>query len=283
MTGYLSAPGAVSNEQAIATDLSSTFGLNQAQVAGFLGNFQTEANFNPGAYNPNENAHGFAQWEGGRWAGGYLGGLSGFSQARGLDPSSASAQIQWLNAELAGPYHSVLNSLAGVTDPQQAAYIVSTQYEGNTPSSIPARQANAQTAYSQLTSGQPLTGGGSVSAPAASGAQQQAAGWLFGIPGLGLPNLAGGAWNPLNWPNDIVNGVTSTVGRDIGQGIEGVIRDVAHPLYTFLLNAFLVVGGAVVVIIALVMLAHSDDNPNTGGEGDSEGGAAHDAELAAAA
>lgn len=151
--GSPAAPGSAiaagsTNQTANVSLLAQTLarlGLNQAGQAAFLGNFQTESGFDPNAYNANEGAVGFAQWEKGRFT-----ALQSYAQSTGGSVYSANTQAGFLAQELTGPYAGVLAQVKAVTagnntesGAQQGASIVQSQYEGSTPDSLGARMANA--------------------------------------------------------------------------------------------------------------------------------------------
>lgn len=263
--------------------------LLQAEAA-ILGNIQAESGFSPTALarndgGPGVDAHGIVQWEGGRYS-----NLVSFAKSIGLDPSSIQAQAQFLGKELSGHYSNVLTSLKGATSENQAAQIVQAHYEVSSPASLGKRQSYAGTIYGQLTSGATLSGGGQTNATPATFTSAQ------GAVGSGLlPGPLGPALDPFG----ILPGDKSAAGSilgSVGSDIVGAAEDLAKPLVKWLLNAFLVVTGIIVVIIAVVLLAKDADDHVAGdgettapsrGEGrageESKGGAEHDAEDAAVA
>lgn len=235
------------NEQAIVSDLERAFGLSAQQADAFAGNFQVESGFDPNAYNANENAHGYAQWEGPRWT-----ALQAYAAKLGLAPTSQQAELGYLNQELSGPYASVIANLkAAGNNIATDAQIVQSQYEGSTPASLGQRQADA----AAIASGQ-----GVSSAPFANtGTAVETASWN---------PLPGGNWDPLNWAPNLFATGTSDAAKEAVSGVEGIIKGIAHPIFTFLLNSFLVVTGVVLVIIALVMLAKSGETEIAPGQED---------------
>lgn len=145
----------------------------KAADAAFLGNFTVESGVSPTSYNAAENAHGLANWEGGRWT-----ALQSYAAAHGLSPTSMAADLGYLGQELTGSYSGVVANLRGVTNPGQAAQIVQSQFEGSTVASLPQRQADASAIYNWLGGQQggisglipssiPVPGGGSGSASGA--------------------------------------------------------------------------------------------------------------------
>lgn len=303
------AAAAPSNAQTIGSSLygfltGKGFSPHQAQLgeAGFLGNFKIESGFSPTAYNSAEHATGIAQWEGGRGASGALGA---YASAHHGSPTSLATQIGYLEHELSGPYSGTVNALRTVTTPQQAAHTVASTFEGNNPVSDPARESAAAALYQQITSGHPLTGasnpGGTATAGGAGGGH--AGGLGSSVPGFHIPNpLSGGSLsNPLTYLlpggelasipgiGSSITGAASSIGGDVAQGALSAITTIAHPIFTFVVNAGLVVFGLVAIIVALVVFAHVDESPTTilaSRTGNSEGSDAGDgaeAEEAAAA
>lgn len=127
-------------------------GLTAAQIAGVEGNLQVEsgADPNPAAYNPGENAHGVAQWEGGRWA-----ALQSFAAARGARPTDLGTQLDFMWSELTGPESGALAALQAATTPSAAAAAFDQQYERSSAASLPTRIANAQAIVGQVPAGGP--------------------------------------------------------------------------------------------------------------------------------
>lgn len=182
-------PTIASAAQQIYDNLVGVLHLSKGAAAGVLGNLQTESGFNPNAYNANENAHGFAQWEGGRWSG--ANGLQAFASQHNLSATSTQAEIGYLDYELTHGYSGVLSSLRGITgssssDATNAAQIFQSRFEGSTPDSLGARESNARSILTQLNTGNPLSGGpvgtSSVSALGAAASFDQTGGDLSAPP-----------------------------------------------------------------------------------------------------
>jgi hypothetical protein len=80
-----------------------------------------------------------------------------------------------------------------------------------------------------------------------------------------LTSFPGGDLDPLNW----VGGVAASGGKAIASGILGVIDTITAPLTHFLEDSALVLFGIIIVIVALVLIAHaggkSDDGSATTG------------------
>lgn len=121
-------------------------GFTRAGRAGPLGNFKIESGITPTSYNPAEGAIGFANWEGGRRT-----ALQAFAKARGTTETDAATQTAFFIHELKTSYLDVYAYLKVASDPSAAARFFSINYEGNTPDSIPARQAAAVQIYGGLT------------------------------------------------------------------------------------------------------------------------------------
>ena len=102
-------------------------GLNDAVIAGILGNMRVETGstpFSTTAYNPNENAIGLCQWEGDRRT-----ALQQYASAHGMQETDLQAQLGYLWHELTTSESSVLSALQGVNSATTAANIWNRQYE----------------------------------------------------------------------------------------------------------------------------------------------------------
>jgi hypothetical protein len=156
------------NAAQIYAYLTGTLGFTQAGAAGAMGNLEVESDFNPNAYNANENAHGLAQWEGGRGT-----NLEAYESAHG--GVTLANQLSFMAQELMSSYPTVLTAEQKATDPTAAAYEWDTVYEGSTAASIPQREANAQTIYDAIqnstltTTSAPSSLAGSTSGSSSSG------------------------------------------------------------------------------------------------------------------
>lgn len=304
-----------SNADVIAQFLEA-HGLSPAQTAGVLGNLEVESSFNPGASNPREGAIGIAQWENGRRS-----ALDAFASATGGSETSLSTQLGYLWSELTGPYKSVLAEIKSTNNPATAAAYwdvgpggvnSGTGFENSSGSATGQREANAESIYQRLISGQSLggiAGGGGASATLASFLSKNGTG--TGLAGGAPidPNSLGSTLTPqqrnsiINWilsgPNGAdVSGVNvsklkalsdkqliaayksfyqmvaavgpsfnplNSIVGEIETAVETIFDDIAHPIVTFLINAGLVIVGAVIIIIGLVLLAKSTDDNNGGG------------------
>lgn len=213
------------NDQAAITAFLAGKGMPAAGIAGVEGNFQVESKMHSTAVNPGEDAHGYAQWEGGRWSG--PNGLQAFARAHGASPTDPQAQLNFLWAELNSPaYSQVLTGLMTATDPGQAATLFDQQYERSSPKSLPTRVANAQAIFA----GGVVGGSGS---PAGSG-------------GAGTQD----AWNPLG---------------TLAGGIWAGMYDALKPVGRVLVSGGLVVLGLLIVVVAAVVIAKSGDSSDSAG------------------
>lgn len=146
----------------------SSLGLSKAATAGVDGNLYVESGLNPGAYNANEGAIGLAQWEGSRRT-----ALDSYAAAQGTSETSLAAQLGYLGQEVQS--RGLVAKLNAAGSPAQAAYVWASGFEGNNPSSDPARES-AATAFAN---GQPPATGGVATA----GFTTSATGLLSGLGG----------------------------------------------------------------------------------------------------
>lgn len=342
------------------------FSARNAQVASaaFLGNFQEESGFRPTAYNAHENAHGFAQWENGRWSGGT--GLQHYAAAHHLNPLSTPAQTGYLQYELTHGYAGVVDSLRGQNNIDAATQTVQSRFEGSTPDTLGARQGFARSILDQITHGRPLSlgpvgsGAGSTTAASFSGGVDNAAGapttlaaalaaakngtltadqmitWFDGVwrnaftkafavtefsqvldaakksgaPAASAASIKGtdlsvqdsnGGFNvyPLKGVSDqgVIEHLKQVIGEAISapvNAIVGAVEDWLNPLFKnigrWAIDAFVIILGAVILVVAFVLVAKSTgtDVSTASGGGESAGkrataGAPAGAEEAAAA
>jgi len=250
------------------------FSPAQAQLAeaGFLGNFKIESGFDPTSYNSGEGAQGIAQWEGGR---GDSGALGTYAANHGGSVTNLSTQIGFLEHELDTSYTNTVTQLRSVSSPQQAAYVVASTFEGNTPDSDPARESAAASIYSQIKAGTSISGSSNTGAGGGRAGGLGASVGGVGPDAFKIPNpfnpldnlkfaLPGGELLTIPGVSDLTGGVASSVAGsvagDVEKGALSVLTAVAHPLYTFVVNAGLVVFGLIAIIIALVLFAHVDED-----------------------
>lgn len=159
--------------------LQGTLGLTPAQAAGVAGNLQVESGFDPSAYNPKENAHGIAQWEGGRWT-----ALQQFAAQNGTAPTDLTTQLAFLGNELHGSESGALSQLLATNDPASAAAAFDKYYERSSGGARQKRIADAQA----IAAGKPVAGGGgssSSSSTSSSSPGQSVASGIGGWMGLG--------------------------------------------------------------------------------------------------
>jgi len=134
-------------------------GLSPDQAAGVAGNLEVESGLDPGAYNARENAHGLAQWEGGRWT-----RLQQFAAQNGAQPTDLVTQLQFLGAELHGPEAGALAQLRATSDPATAAAVFDQSFERSSGSSRATRVADAKA----IAAGQDPSGHAAATGPAGS-------------------------------------------------------------------------------------------------------------------
>lgn len=121
-------------------------GLPTNSIAGALGNWQVESDFNPAASNPNEGAIGIAQWEGGR-----RDNLERYASGIKASPTDLMTQLNFFWHELNTDYPHVLTALKNSNiSAGDAASIFDAQYEI---SSGAARQARIAAANSFASNG----------------------------------------------------------------------------------------------------------------------------------
>ncbi len=137
-------------------------GLTPAQAAGIVGNFTREngrgdslaTNINYGGHPsdmPEGVSWGIGQWEGGRLYG--SGGLVGYAQRTGQDPSDLSTQLNWTWYELTHSESAALSALKQASSPEEAASAFRTAYERPSVHADGERQAAARDVYNHFGSG----------------------------------------------------------------------------------------------------------------------------------
>ncbi len=98
-----------------------------AQSSGIIGNFYGESTLNPTALNPNDKgapAYGLAQWRADRYE-----GLIDYSQRVGLDYTTMTAQLNYVNYELATSERRAAGKLRLASTPREAAVAFCRYYE----------------------------------------------------------------------------------------------------------------------------------------------------------
>lgn len=200
------------NEAIIYDYLTSVLHLSPAGAAALLGNFEVESGFRPRAWNPNEQARGLAQWEGGRRA-----ALQRYAAAHGGRETDLRIQLGFLRQELLGPYRFVYDRLRRTRNASTAAAFVDANYEVSSGDARAQRVGDAQTIYQQIRTSQ-LTATSSPTGGLHSQTSGGAAGFAsssFPIPGSSLlSHLNPSELLPWNWGKDIsgaVGGVVQTV------------------------------------------------------------------------
>jgi tail lysozyme len=111
-------------------------------AAGVVGNLEQESGLSaakPGG--------GLAQWIGSRWP-----ALVQWDQARGLDPSSATGQLEYLVNDLQTSYHWLVQEMDTAPDPGTAAVEFEQQYEGAGTPDMPNRILYAEQALTAAAS-----------------------------------------------------------------------------------------------------------------------------------
>jgi len=134
-------------KQLIYTYLKS-LGFTDAGAAATIGNWQVESGLRIDAYNPGENAHGLAQWEGGRWT-----NLQAYASTRKLNPISWPAELGYFQQEIANDYKGTYAAMRTATDPKQAAAYFDQNFEGSSGAARTQRENNAQAIYDEIQAG----------------------------------------------------------------------------------------------------------------------------------
>jgi hypothetical protein len=152
------APSGGAPAQAIADNLRTTFGLNNTQIAGVLGNLQQESglapNVNQGGAtgepssdnaDDNQNGWGLAQWGGARKT-----GEIAYAQQNGLDPGSMQANLGFMDQELKGSYGDTITDLKQSSTAEGAALVWDQDYEKATAPNMTARNQYADQFVQEL-------------------------------------------------------------------------------------------------------------------------------------
>lgn len=232
---------------ALWADLTQTLGLTTAQAAGVEGNAKVESNASTTSGNAKEGAIGIFQWEGGRRT-----ALDQYASAHGLAETDIAAQIGYLNQELTGPYAYALAAVKGQSTAAGAAGIFNNDYEhsqgtqtGSTTAgaSTPQRVASANAIYAAGG-----IGGGTVPAGTGPGATSSSSGTGIDASILGPVGTA------LGGVGSLIPGVSGIEG-DIVNAVEAL----AAPLVKWIIRAFVVIVGVVILIIAIVLLSKTMD------------------------
>ncbi|HIQ81488.1 MAG TPA: hypothetical protein IAA52_00115 [Candidatus Pullichristensenella stercorigallinarum] len=109
--------GDYSNEELTFLYLTQEAGLNTAAACGVLANIKAESSFRPTAYNSSGGSYGICQWTGSRRT-----RLQNYCEDRGLDYTTLTAQLQFLEYELENYYPKVMNYIRAVDNTADGAY-----------------------------------------------------------------------------------------------------------------------------------------------------------------
>lgn len=112
-------------------------GLNANAVSGILGNWQIESQFDPTAYNSNEQAIGFAQWERERRT-----RLQDYARQTGSTETNPVTQLNFAWSEIES--RNLVTSLNNAGSPENAAAIFDAQFEGSDGKSRTQRETAAK-------------------------------------------------------------------------------------------------------------------------------------------
>lgn len=140
--------GGGGNDAALVRDTLAAHGASKACIAGFQGNFELEASFSTTSFNPNENAIGWAQWEGGRRT-----RLQAYAAKHGLKETDPAAQAGFLWLELSTTEAATWLVVKNATNPQSAAATIDSMYERSKGTQRAAKMAAAQRYYDDGTAG----------------------------------------------------------------------------------------------------------------------------------
>ena len=111
------ASGNYSNEQLTFLYLTQEAGLNTAAACGVMANIKAESSFRPTALSSGGGSYGICQWTGSRRT-----RLQNYCANRGLDYTTLTAQLQFLEYELENYYPKVMNYIRAVDNTAQGAY-----------------------------------------------------------------------------------------------------------------------------------------------------------------
>lgn len=113
----LVASGKYSNEELIYLFLTQEMNLNCAAACGILANIKAESSFRPTAYNSSGGSYGICQWTGSRKT-----RLQNYCKDAGLDYTTLTGQLYYLEYELENHYTKTLTYIRGVENSAQGAY-----------------------------------------------------------------------------------------------------------------------------------------------------------------
>lgn len=132
-------------------DYFKTKGYSKAACAGIISSLQNESSLNLNAFNPEGGGcgdYGLAQWRGDRQT-----GLHTYSKTISQPIDSVAAQLGFVNYELVS---SIGPKIKGLTNPEEASYIMSSEFERFKGASdrknkeVIQRQKEARTIYNKL-------------------------------------------------------------------------------------------------------------------------------------
>ncbi len=223
-------------------------GLTREQVAGIAGNLKIESGYSPTAYNPNENAIGIAQWQGGRRS-----RLQAYAAQVGGKETDLTVQLGFLWHELTGTESGALTHLATATTPAAAASAFDQYYERSSGAARQARINAANTLYPRIgpSAGQP----GYTWNPNTGMANEQ--GQPFRGAGTAYTTGTGGVpWDP-SLPPGSPGGPPITAESPYDRGtVAGQIWDaISGPWAAFAKSAMFVLGGVALVVVGLAVAA----------------------------
>jgi hypothetical protein len=184
-------------------------GLTPAQASGVVGNFIQESNVNP-----NEPGGGIAQWIGGRWT-----ALVAYAQSVGQPANSLTAQLGYLWTELNGPEKASLTALKATTTPAAAATSFQNNFERCRPDApgligcnTPARIANANNVYSQMTGQAPPPGSTGAAGVTGTPPSSTDCAWQVNFPSIGPVGGGGVCLWQAGWSRAALGGLCIVAG-----------------------------------------------------------------------
>lgn len=207
---------AAANQAAVTSFLAGK-GLSPAAIAGIEGNLKVESGFNPANNSGDKGTSwGLAQWHLGR-----RDALVKYAGARGKSWTDLPTQLDYLWAELNGPYKSTLTALnaPGIT-PEAAAAVFDKKFEGSDGSARATREKYARQIFGGLGSTS-----SSSSSPTLVSSSVTTAGLLDGASsggGAAVKDLLSG--KPVAAAADVtVNPATNAAGKFLAYGLGAVL------------------------------------------------------------
>lgn len=144
-------------------------GYTPAQAAALAGHALQESGGSGSAVNPNEDAHGILQFRGSRWQ-----GLQDFAKVQGKNPTDPNLQMDYIKQEMNGPEAKSSAGFLAAPDVASASAALK-PYIRFGDDSAPARLANANNLFTQLSGTAPAPVGALASAPSDPSAAPAAA------------------------------------------------------------------------------------------------------------